>query len=205
VLDFVAEAFVANGTDLRALYGALVRTKAYALGNSLTPDPDARAHEERWFAAHPMRPFTAEQVLHSLLAALTANEPRASRSEGPETERELSGVLGRFRTYFSDDEGGGGDTFAASIPQALFLINGRYTNHYVRSGRSGPVEGLVGAMEPGTPWLDRLYLTTLGRLPTGAERTEIDGIVAGAQGSTGDVVEDLCWALLNSTEFHTNR
>jgi hypothetical protein len=122
------------------------------------------------------------------------------RNQDLESERHLLAMQRRFRAYFSDDEGGGGDTFSASIPQALFLMNGAITNAFDLPEGAPP-------LEPGddSAWIDPLFLATLSRLPTDDERGAFAASIGGAQGGREQVVEDLFWALLNSTEFHTNR
>src|SRR6185369_3155279 len=110
LLHELGEEFESHATDLRFLVGALVRTRAFALANAATSDADARAKQERNFAAHPMRPREAEQLIHSLTRAYGCGD-RTDAAASPERERARDKPLAKFRYYFDDDEGGASDSF----------------------------------------------------------------------------------------------
>ncbi|MBL8839985.1 MAG: DUF1549 domain-containing protein [Planctomycetes bacterium] len=205
LLELLATKFAQSGFDLRYLMEALVRTRTYALGTSLDDDADDRAHAERWFAAHPLRPFTAEQVLHSLQRATALEDAALVRAKGEEFEAARRKVLEKFRYVFDDDEGGAEDRFAASIPQALFLMNGNLTNDETRLKKSRMLDEILDESRADRERLRQVFLATLGRLPTPREAERLGRLVKGAAGGNKRGIEDLFWALLNSTEFLTNR
>jgi len=204
LLDLLAQKFVQSGFDLRWLMTALTRTRAYALGNSLETNVERRDPQERWFAAHPLRPFTAEQVLHSLQRATALEQETVARAKDERFEAERRKVLEQFRYVFSDDEGGSEDRFASSIPQALFLMNGRMTNDATRLRNSRMLDEILDESRSDRERLRQIYLATVGRLPTQAEASKLGRMVKGADGGSRRGIEDLFWALLNSTEFLTN-
>jgi hypothetical protein len=204
LLATIAAQFTQSGTDLRYLLSAFVRTRAYALGNSLERDTEKRAEQERWFAAHPLRPFTAEQVLQSLLRATATEDKRVPRERGEEFERERIKLLEKFRYVFEDDEGGDAERFASSIPQALFLMNGRTTNDEITLRRSQMLDEILDESRADRERLRQIFYATLNRPPTQREAEKLGRLVKGAKGGGKRGIEDLYWSLLNCTEFLTN-
>ena len=204
LLDLLAAKFAQSGFDLRWLMESLVRTRAYALSASLQEAGEARTKQERWYAAHPLRPFTAEQVLHSLQRATALEERTVARAKDDDFEAERRRVLEKFRYVFEDDEGGSSDRFASSIPQALFLMNGKLTNDEIRLKKSRMLDEILDESRSDRERLRQVFLATLGRLPTQREAERLGRLVKGAEGGTKRGIEDLFWALLNSTEFLTN-
>jgi hypothetical protein len=204
LLDLLAQKFGQAGFDLRWLMTAMTLTRAYAIGNSLEERSEKRDLAERWFAAHPLRPFTAEQVLHSLQRATALEDGQVARAKGEAFEVERRKVLEQFRYVFNDDEGGSEDRFASSIPQALFLMNGRMTNDATKLRNSRMLDEILDETRSDRERLRQIFLATVGRLPTQAEASKLGRMVKGADGGSRRGIEDLFWALLNSTEFLTN-
>ncbi len=204
LLDLIAQKFQQNGTDLRYLESAFTRTRAYALGNSLTQDADARTEQERWFAAHPLRPFTAEQVLHSLQRATAQEDQKVARARGEDFEIARRKLLEKFRYVFNDDEGGESERFASSIPQALFLMNGKMTNEETKLRNSRMLDEILDESRSDRDRLKQVFYATLARPPSQREAERLGRMVKGAGGGNKRGIEDLFWALLNSTEFLTN-
>ncbi|MBL8842629.1 MAG: DUF1549 domain-containing protein [Planctomycetes bacterium] len=204
----LAAAFVEK-SDLRLLYGALARTRAYAAGASPLQDGAERLHAEQWFAAQPLRPFTAEQLLFSLVRATSADSRAAiggdDELEAFAAEKERKGRVDTLKAWCRGDLASGKAQFEPGIPAALYLMNGETT------ARAAPLRDdpqIAPLFEPGPPSpaaLDALFRRTLSRPPTAAERDRFLAALADPALARPRAVEDLLWALLNATEFHTRR
>jgi hypothetical protein len=203
LLGTIAQKFQESGTDVRYLVEAFARTRVYALANSTEREGERRDEQERWFAAHPLRPFTAEQVLHALTRA-TAMDEKVPRGRGEEFERNRMKLLEKFRYVFADDEGGDAERFASSIPQALFLMNGKQTNDEIELKRSKILDEILDESKSDRDRLKQVFYATLNRAPSQREAEKLGRMVKGAAGGGKKGIEDLYWALLNSTEFLTN-
>ena len=64
-------------------------------------------------------------------------------------------------------------------------------------------EALAGNLAPAAT-LDRLYLATLARYPTQAERTRVNAFLKQGARTPRDAFADLLWVLLNTSEFTLN-
>jgi hypothetical protein len=197
LLDELGKEFTSHQTDLRFFVGALVRTRVYAEGNSALAEGEARTKQERWFAARPMRPLEAEQMLHSLERATGRGAKGFDDSSAPLLEAARDKLLAKYRYYFDDDEGGAADSFEGSLPEALFMMNGDRTNQLKRE--LNDVLSEIGTKEER---FRALFQATLSRDPTGPERARLLPMITREQ---KEAFGDLLWALLNSAEFKVER
>ncbi|MBL8841692.1 MAG: DUF1549 domain-containing protein [Planctomycetes bacterium] len=202
LLQALANEFMASGGDVRLLLGALVRTGAYARGNSPLEGVVARERQERWFAAHPVRSMDADQLTDSLRRVLgrdaTARNDRRGGKEREELLEEVQRCYGR-------EPAGVRANWIARIPQALFLMNGALANTPDVKARPRIVRDLDAAGSPPRARVNTLFLTLLGRPAEEAEAEAIVAQLAAAQTRGVAAYEDLVWALLNTTEFRANR
>lgn len=192
LLDELAAAFAEAEFDLKHLTRALVLTKAYQL-SSRAADP--ASGDEKLFARMPARGLSVEQVVASLLEA-TGHRGSAGSAQ---LRRELAGAFAR--------QSGKSVDFQTSIPQALALMNGRFTADETSPERSGTLAAVAAS-----PFLDpagrveTLYLAALGRKPTPTEAAKMTKYVetGGPSGDPDKALADVFWALLNSSEFALN-
>jgi hypothetical protein len=91
-----------------------------------------------------------------------------------------------------------------SISQALHLMNSPEI-HEKLTHRRGLARRLALGQLPPDQIAAELYLSTLSRLPTEAERPLIDETFAVHGSDRQAAVEDLLWALLNTKEFLYNQ
>lgn len=198
LLDTLAQAFVDSDFDLRHIIRGIVLSKAYQLSSARTsPSQD----EPRLFARMSVKGLTGEQFFDSLALATGYREPARERDSGG---RERPTARSRFLTEFAP-QGRPSDP-ETSILQALTLMNGKFLNDATTASRSPTLQAVVGL--PDTTNAERvesLYLVTLGRKPTEAEKERLVRYVE--KSGTADEARrfsDVFWMLLNSAEFRLN-
>jgi hypothetical protein len=94
--------------------------------------------------------------------------------------------------------------YAAGIPQALMMMNGRLTSEAVNLESSRLLRSVTEAPFFDTKdRIETLYLSVLTRRPTEAESKAISGFLESQKDelSRKRAMGELLWALLNSPEF----
>ncbi|HEY4310620.1 MAG TPA: DUF1549 domain-containing protein [Pirellulales bacterium] len=205
LLDELAASFADSGFDLRFLASAYMSTRIY----QSTSRPQASAVsgpgtsgsvDPRAFAYMPIRALTGEQLYASLRVAAALPVEREDLDSAS-----VTAARRRFTAGFRVDR-----PVAAqrSIMQALALMNGELTTEVTDFATSPLLRATVNSPFLGTPErVQTLFLATLGRLPAD---DELVALVAHAsrhsdEGAAGRALADIFWALINSSEFNTNR
>ncbi|MCA9033398.1 MAG: DUF1553 domain-containing protein, partial [Planctomycetaceae bacterium] len=96
---------------------------------------------------------------------------------------------------------------ATSILQALSLMNGQFISQATDLTDSRTLAAIIDAPFLDTnEQIDALYLSTLSRFPSDAERSHCRDYIqsGGPQNDQKSALADLFWALLNSSEFLLN-
>lgn len=200
VLAVLEADFRASGYDMRRLCELIVSSRAYQLTS--TGPIKSKVEQVEVFARAPLRTLTAEQLwwsferatgLEATLTDMNMNgEKNAARQQHMNLRR-------RFFTTFGTEEQGAQE--AQSLTQALMLLNGPFTNDYLWANRNPLVKRLLEASDEGR--VNSLFLRVLGRNATKGERRALR---SGGQSSQEKSfhVQDIFWALLNSSEFTYN-
>lgn len=207
--------FAGHGFDLNYLYRAICYSRAYQRSSKPTGS-NAEASPDL-YARMAVKPMSAEQLFDSLVSVIGtepgqpgAGQPRpASREERMQQKQQakantppaLRGPNASIRNFFiamfGTEEGDNPADYNAGIPQVLALMNGRLTGMAIFR----TIPELRGGGPPVV--IDRLYLRTLNRRPSDAERERMLAYVRGAD-APGQAFGDILWALLNSSEFALN-
>jgi len=186
LLDDLAKAFVDAKFDTRFVIAAVCRSKAYQRTTARTHPSQA---DPRRYAGRAAKGLTAEQFYDSLILATGYRD-----GDGPQSPRRA--FLTRFAPQGKPTEP------ETSIPQALSLMNGRFTATATDIERSPTLLAVAGT--PGWTSAERieaLYLVTLSRKPTAEEsQRAADYLAKGGDGRLADVF----WVLLNGAEFRLN-
>lgn len=204
ILERLAEEFVKSGYDMKQLMRWIANSDPYQLTSKSTKKSEAdnpAAGETPQFAHMYVKAMTAEQLFDSLIVA--TNAQKTGRSGWEASEKQRQEWLQQFVRTFGTDDNEESNSFDGSIPQALMMMNGELVQDAV-SVKSGSHLGEVLAGKGNeVQKIQKLYLTSLGRLPS---RAELGGIQKLAKGSRDPVAlyQDLFWALLNSNEFIFN-
>ncbi|MCA9706246.1 MAG: DUF1549 domain-containing protein [Myxococcales bacterium] len=214
-LDRLADDLVAHGFDLRRLVRVIAATEAFTRRSrsSEGDDADGRADEPdedrldallRTWAAFPLTRLRPEQVVGALLqsASLTTLDH----------ESHVVDELARFvqqRDFVRRYGDAGEDELepdTGTIPQRLLMLNGELVQQRTRDDLVANAATRIAVLASGDAQaVEVAYLAVLTRLPTPPEAEHFERRLAGLAGrERRDAVADLCWALLNSTEFAWN-
>lgn len=196
------EEFRGHGFDLKYLMRLMLNSRAYQLGSE--SDSDNRM-DHRFYSHYFARRLPAEVLLDALHSATgvptsfdgTPVGLRAVQLAEPSVASYFLSLFGRSErvTACACERAG-----EVTLPQLLHLKNSEEL-HARLTKEGARLDGLLaGADDAGV--VDGLFLATLSRLPTTAERDAVVASVAGADRKTA--FTDLFWALLNSKEFVFN-
>ena len=213
LLDAVAADFRENGHDLRRLIRLIVQSRTYQLSSR----PNRNNRDDRINYSHYLpRPLEAEVLLDAISQVAGVPEVFHEKPESPGGQppvgtraiqlkapvRYFSHFLdlyGRPMRYALPERDAG-----PSVSQALHLYAGKtYTEKLTREG--GRISRLLQDGMGQGDMIEELYLASLSRLPTGDEKDQLEGVLAGiTKLDRKQMFADLAWALLTSREFAYN-
>lgn len=191
--------------DLKAFTRTLLSSRVYQL--STRPNETNRLDEQNYSRA-AWKPLPAEVLLDAVCQATGSAEhfngwPKGSRAIQIWDNRMPSyffKIFGRPARLTSCACERGAEP---SIVQALHLMNAPETVSKIRH-RDGRAATLARSRLTPDQIVEELYLTTLSRYPTEAEKKLMKQAFLEAE-TRREAVEDILWALLNTKEFTFNR
>jgi hypothetical protein len=207
VLEALADDFVAGGYDLRRLVRVVASTRAFRAQSSGAPpsEPDPpSAREVAKYAAFPTTQLRAEQIAGALVQMSSLSTIDAE-----------SHVLSRLRRFANTNQfierygDAGADELSeqpGTMMQRLTLMNGNVVQERTKAGLF-TAAGRIGKLAPDDATaVDVAFLTTLTRHPDDAERAHFVERLRTTKGKEREAaMEDLMWALCNTTEFSWTR
>jgi hypothetical protein len=204
LLEALTDDFISGGYNIRSFLRTITLSNTYQLSSIYAgPHPAAT-----YFARRSPRRLSAEALLDAVTTAtavpvslpVAGLTPVAKAMQLPDPlEARRSGAslfLNQFGRGNRDDVARTND---GAISQALAMMNDPIVTTRVRRNNNSTVsKALASTSDPGTI-VDQLYLATLSRRPTAAERqSAITYLLAG---TLAERAEDLQFALINSLEF----
>lgn len=210
VLDELTRDFVAHKYDLRHLHRRILNTAAYQRGWATNA---TNARDERNYSHRILRRMTAEQVLDAAvqvtgaplqLAPVYSGDPNRPFTRSIEYPLSRPGGADSYllkifdkpqRTQSCDCERGE----TPNLSQSLYFYNDQALIEKI-TAKEGRLLRLLEATPDNGKLLEELYLLTLSRLPTEAERERAAQHLKTAK-SRAEGFEDLLWSLLNRYEF----
>jgi hypothetical protein len=209
LLAWLEKDFVASRYDLKHLYREILNSRTYQLSSiPKSTDPKAQA----CFAYYPTRRLEAEVLIDALCQVTGTTEEYFSPipepfSFIPEGQRSIAladaSVTSSFLEMFGRSPRDTGqisernDRFTAA--QRLHLLN---SSHIRRKIEQGPwLSNLARYKRNPRETVTALYLTLLSRFPTDDELQAIRQYADAGEVENREIVIDLAWALINSTEF----
>ncbi len=204
-LELLADDFTAHGYDLRRLIRVIAGTRVYQLDSrGDASQPAVTAVQEKHHAAFPLTRLRAEQVAGSLLQAASLKTIDGQAHVLVRVIRAIQET--QFLQRYGD---GGEDEFgesAGTIPQRLLMMNGQLVKERTQENlafNSSTQIALLGSTDEKA--VEAAYLAVLTRRPTETERTHFVERLANQRDKPRiRQMEDICWALINSTEFSWN-
>lgn len=195
--------FVQSKFDMRKIMRLLVTSRAYQLSSTTTA---ANRNDSRFFSHYYVKRLPAAALLDSICQATGVTESfpgeaqgvRAIQLTGPHVDSYFLKTFGRSeRITACNCE----NSTEVTLPQLLHLQNSPALLSKVMAP-DGRLLPLVSRSSSDDELLDELYLNTLSRFPTPAERDKLRTSIQSVDRT--ESAADLMWALLNSKEFTFN-
>lgn len=198
------EEFVASGFNLKHVMRLILNSRTYQLGSETVAE---NRNDRRFYSHYFARRLPAEVMLDAVSQTTGVAEDlvgyatgvRAAQVPDPTTASYFMSLFGRSErvTACACERNG-----EVTLPQLLHLQNGDWITAKLRNS-NGTVSRLVKEHSEPNAFAEAVFLTTLSRLPTTAEREVASQILTGAD-SREDAATDLFWSLLTSKEFSFN-
>ena len=200
LLELLTNYFIETDYDLRNLLRTLCSTQAYQRSSRVDA---AKVPPRDLFAAMTVKVLTAEQVYDSLRSTLSQTpspmQPELNNfAPGLDFRRQqfIAQMMGRSANVEEYDRG---------LQQALRLMNGNEIEGATNIEQSPLLKSLRAPFFEDQQRVDILYLATLSRYPSDAERKRTEEFLVESQGDGSEKARaDVLWALLNSAEFALN-
>ena len=199
-LQLLADDFAAHDFDMRRLIRLIAATEVFRLDSAA--DHEITDEEDKAWAAFPITRLRPEQVVGGIEQACSVT---TLNSESHILIRiAKAGEQNDFVQRYGDSGEDEFDGRVGTIPQRLLMMNGRLVREKIQeSPFSAPTR--IGMMSPNDAHaVETAYLCVLTRRPTAVEADHFVQFLGDSTLSRGQRMEDLYWALINSTEFSWN-
>lgn len=199
-LGILAADFSRNGHDIARLVRLIASTKVYRQESLSRLDSSEKA--EKTWASFPLTRLRPEQMAGSVIQAASVATIDAESHLLTRLFRfgEQNDFVKRYGDSGDDEFDGRGGT----IPQRLVMMNGKLVREKSQGGpfnTTTRVDWLAGNDQAA---LEALFLATLTRRPDPEEIAHFSQVLAGKSYGRGHQIQDIFWALVNSTEFSWN-
>ena len=203
LFDELGKKLVEYKYDFRRLVRDICNSQAYQRSSATN---ESNSHDNRNYAHAVVRRIPAESLLDCISQVTKHNDKFNGLPLGA---RAVQIADGRTTNYFLTTFGRSPRatvceceaTTDPSLSQALHLLNGSSVSNKIIAGKL--VDTWLKEKLTPTDVLDRIYLRSLTRKPTEAEKKDLLAQVESSKDpKTG--LEDIFWAVLNSREFVFN-
>jgi hypothetical protein len=201
VLDLLTKEWIASGFDMKWLFRTIALTEAYQRPQLAPVASDLPP------AVCPVR-LRAEQVFEALQKALGFDEfdkkiPAPAPGSGPAVQRH-TGVRNMVYQAFKENPSTPMDEVHGTIPQALVMMNSALVHAYTAAQGKTLLGELLAKEKSDDEIVTALYEKVLARKPTTEEAATCERYIKKV-GDRKEALEDVLWALVNSTEFLIKR
>ena len=206
-LEILAEDFVRHGYDLKRLIKTIVCTDVFRRDSRIEMEMDSESvekeHENHW-AVFPLTQLRPEQVAASIHQACRIHA--IDENSSIFSKLELFGGVNDFTKAYGDQ---GDDEFiqqSVTIPQRLLVMNGSYVSERIKNNPvMNAATRIAQLASDDQVAVKTAYLSTLNRLPTGAELNAFcERLHDTKRNARSQAMGSIFWTLINSTEFQWN-
>ncbi len=205
LLDALASDFVDHGFDVRHTIRTIVSSEAYGRSSLSIPGNQA---DDRFYSKSLVRPLPPTVLVDAIAKVTGVPEKLGDLAAGTTAislgdSRIASEPLDLLGRCSREGECSTSGSAGGSLPLTLHTINGAWLNAKL-SNPNGRVAKLL-AEKPAVDVVKDLYQVALGRRPSVAEVDRWQSQLRRVRGEEQiELIQDLVWAMLNSTEFTTN-
>jgi hypothetical protein len=204
-MEILSDLLIREKYDLQQLIRTIAATQVFQRDSRAPLDsPTLTDLHESSMASFPLTRLRPEQVAGSIIQATSLRTINAD-----------SHVIKRITRFFSLDEfikrygDIGQDEFASTggtIPQRLVLMNGELVHERTKDNIFVNASSRIRIVSPDDATaIDTAYLTALTRHPSSEEKDYFLNRLKDKKGeSASNEMQDLFWAMINSTEFSWN-
>jgi hypothetical protein len=212
LLEYLAQELVAHKFDLKHVFRLILNSRVYQLSSQ--PGP-LNAQDLAHFSHYHVRRLAAEQLLDAVCQVTGSPEnfgswipvPPLRLPEGRRAIQlpdgdiespflELFGRPSRDSSYEADRN------CEASPRQALHMVSSDQLQWKIASGQR--IKQWAEGKTADAQIVDELYLAALARTAGGDEKQKALAYLAAHKDARRQALEDLVWAVLNTTEFLVN-
>jgi len=206
LLGALAGYLVDHDYDLKALMRLILQSAAYQRSSAPTPE---NIDDQRFYSHYYPRRLMAEVMLDAM--SQVTGSPTEFKGF-PAGWRSLQLPDASVESYFLQTFGRPERIITCdcersdepSMVQVLHISNGDSLNQKLSDKKNRLTELLDAGTNP-EEVVDEVYLSALSRFPRDEERTRLSTLLAKAkEGDRRQVLEDLYWSVLSSTEFLFN-
>lgn len=199
LLDRLAREFAAHGFDLPGLIRWIALSDPFSRSSRLT-DLASRdmpeAGQTPLFSRYYTRPLAAEEVYSALVHAAQLRKSGGSDAVLAQARRDwLAQSQRRMGTDDAQEEQFGG------VRQSLLMMNGDLVRRAVSSQQDGLLKSLIASELAFDKKVEHLFLAALSRPPSRRELRAAQDLLTNSGHREPIALEDIWWALLNSSEF----
>jgi len=195
LMDALAKEFIAHNFDLKWFFKEILLTKAYQR-DSAGPGEEATP---KWYQRARVRPLSAEELIASLRVA--------TRFDAAESkEKSLPNATKSYMTKIFGEPVDGRGHFQGGIHEHLFLNNGSQLPGIIRAKKGNLAYTILNSEDTWGERMDELFLSTITRTPTEAERNRMVGYITASEDKREIQarLEEAIWTLLNTSRFRFN-
>ena len=199
-LQILADDFTAHDFDLRRLIRLIACSRVFRLDSAA--DRDITEDDEKAWAAFPLTRLRPEQVVGGIVQSSSVTTIDAESHLFIRLIRlaNHNDFVKRYGDSGEDEFGGRGGT----IPQRLLMMNGNLISERIKQSPFSASTRIAWFAPDGPRAIESAYLAVLTRRPTPEEADHFEKALADKDIARAQHLEDLFWALINSTEASWN-